>query len=64
MKKKKPQMFLYEAFSVFVNHFKWSCINNSEEFYDYIKKAEYYPDSDIILRGWLKRSNVFKKVVW
>ena len=39
-------------------------VNTPDEFYNYIRKAEYYPDSDIILRSWLKKSNVFKKVVW
>jgi len=39
-------------------------VSHPNDFYDYITKAEYYPDSDIILRGWLKRSNVLKKLVW
>jgi DNA polymerase-3 subunit epsilon len=39
-------------------------IGHPTEFYDFIKKANYYPDADIIIRSWLKKNNVFKKVVW
>lgn len=39
-------------------------VSSPDDFYDYITKANYYPDADIILRGWLKRSSVLKKLTW
>ncbi len=42
-----------------------SCpISTPDEFKSYIKQANYYPDADVLLRGWLNQGKKVKKVVW
>lgn len=42
-----------------------SCVvNEPNDFKSYITKANYYPDADVLLRGWLKQEKKVKKVVW
>jgi DNA polymerase-3 subunit epsilon len=39
-------------------------VNEPSEFKSYITQEKYYPDSDVLLRGWLKQGKKVKKVVW
>jgi DNA polymerase-3 subunit epsilon len=39
-------------------------VNEPSEFKSYITEAKYYPDSDVLLRGWLKLGKKVKKVVF
>ncbi len=42
-----------------------SCaVNEPSEFKSYITQGTYYPDADVLLRGWLKLGKKVKKVVW
>jgi DNA polymerase-3 subunit epsilon len=42
-----------------------SCsVNDPGDFKSYINRANYYPDADVLLRGWLKRGKKVKKIVW
>ncbi|HOY32598.1 MAG TPA: exonuclease domain-containing protein [Bacteroidales bacterium] len=42
-----------------------SCsVSNTDELKSYITKARYFPDADVLLRGWVKRSHGLKKIVW
>jgi len=42
-----------------------SCsIQEPEEFKSYITPAVYYPDADVLLRGWLKKGRGVKKISW
>ncbi len=42
-----------------------SCtVNEPGDFKNYINRANYYPDADVLLRGWLKRGKKVKKIVW
>ena len=38
-------------------------INSPEEFKSLIKRAEYYPDADDLLRGWLKQDKKVKTII-
>jgi DNA polymerase-3 subunit epsilon len=38
-------------------------VNEPAEFKSYITETKYYPDSDVLLRGWLKQGKKVKKVV-
>jgi len=39
-------------------------VNEPSEFKSYITQAKYYPDSDVLLRSWLKHGKTVKKVVF
>ncbi len=39
-------------------------LNTPDDFKNYIIKASYYPDADVLLRGWLKRGRWLKKITW
>lgn len=41
-----------------------SSISSPAEFKDYITRAGYYPDADLLLHGWMKRNHVKKKISW
>ena len=41
-----------------------SSVNEPDDFRNYITRANYYPDADVLLRGWLKKGRVVKKIVW
>ena len=42
-----------------------SCsVNGPDDFRNYITKANYYPDADVLLRGWLKKGTGVKKISW
>jgi DNA polymerase-3 subunit epsilon len=46
-------------------YFDASCvINEPGDFKNCISRANYYPDADILLRGWLKRAGKVRKVRW
>ncbi len=42
-----------------------SCVvSEPDDFKNYITKATYYPDADVLLRGWMKKVPGVKKIVW
>jgi len=41
-----------------------SQVNEPSDFKSYITKANYYPDADVLLRGWLKQGRKVKKIIF
>lgn len=41
-----------------------SIISEPAGFKNFVNKTTYYPDSDVLLRGWLKKNHGLKKIVW
>jgi DNA polymerase III subunit epsilon len=42
-----------------------SCtVSEPADFKNYISPANYYPDADVLLRGWLNKGRKVKKIVW
>lgn len=35
-----------------------------EDFKSFMTKSSYYPDADVLLRGWMKKGGKVKKIVW